>query len=111
MNDLLGNRIKMLRTACDITQEQMADKLSISRQKYSRIEGGTNNITLEILSKIAATLDVAVSDITKVLDEQPSVAYRSSMLPDSSTDEIFGMLDLFYANKHMYMKLQPSSDE
>ena len=49
MNALLGGRIKALRTAKNYTQEQVADRLGISRQKYARIENGTNSITLDIV--------------------------------------------------------------
>ena len=44
MNELLGGRIKALRSARNYTQEQMADQIGISRQKYARIENGTNSI-------------------------------------------------------------------
>ena len=105
MNMKLGNRIKELRSARDLTQEQMADYIGISRQKYARIEKGTNSITLDILSKIADLLDVTVGDITKVLDEGTSTLYRAGS--DSlSSDNLIDMLDFFYANKHMYMKLR-----
>ena len=57
MNALLGGRIKALRTAKNYTQEQVADRLGISRQKYARVENGTNSITLDILAKIAEILD------------------------------------------------------
>lgn len=105
MNELLGGRIKALRSVKRFTQEQIADQIGISRQKYARIENGTNNITLEELSRIASILDVTVGDITRVLDETPAVAYRAGT-ENASTKRIFDMLDLFYANKHLYAKLQ-----
>lgn len=105
MNEILGSRIKELRSAKNFTQEQIADKIGISRQKYARIESGINSITLDILSKVAKVLDVSVGDITKVLDESPVVAYRAGE-ESGSSKKIFDMLDLFYANKHMYEKLQ-----
>lgn len=105
MNELLGSRIKELRSAKNFTQEQMADQIGVSRQKYARIESGANSITLDILSKIAGVLEVTVGDITRVLDEAPAVAYRVAG-ENSSTEKIFDMLDLFYANKHLYTKLQ-----
>ncbi len=105
MNALLGDRIKVLRTSRNYTQEQVAERLGISRQKYARIENGTNSITLDILAKIAEMLDVTVGDITRVLDEEPVIAYRSES-DGNSSEKIFDMLDLFYANKHMYTKLQ-----
>lgn len=105
MNELLGDRIKALRSAKHLTQEQVADRIGVSRQKYARIESGVNNITLEILSRIAQVLDVTVGDITKVLDETPAVAYRAGS-ENTSSEKIFDMLDLFYANKHLYTKLK-----
>ena len=105
MNALLGGRIKALRTAKNYTQEQVAERLGISRQKYARIENGANSITLDILTKIADMLDVTVGDITRVLDEEPAVAYRTGT-DGAPSEKIFDMLDLFYANKHMYTRLQ-----
>lgn len=105
MNELLGSRIRALRSAKHFTQEQIADQIGISRQKYARIENGGNNITLEFLVRIADILEVTVGDITRVLDEKPAVAYRMGTEKGSS-EKIFDMLDLFYANKHLYKKLQ-----
>ena len=105
MNELLGGRIKALRSAANFTQEQIADQIGISRQKYARIESGTNNITLDVLAKIAQVLNVQVGYITRVLDETPVVEYRVGAEKVSSK-KIFDMLDLFYANKHLNEKLQ-----
>lgn len=105
MNEKLGKRIKELRSAKQFTQEQIAEQIGVSRQKYARIESGVNSVTLDILSKIAAVLDVTVGDITKVLDETPTVEYRAGE-EHGSSKKIFDMLDLFYANKHVCEKLQ-----
>ncbi len=45
MNEMLGSRIKELRNAKNFTQEQVADRIGVSRQKYARIEKGVNSIT------------------------------------------------------------------
>lgn len=105
VNEILGSRIKALRSAKNFTQEQIADRIGISRQKYARIESGVNSIALDVLSEIAEVLGVTIGDITKVLDESPAVAYRAGE-ENGSSKKIFDMLDLFYANKHMYEKLQ-----
>lgn len=109
MNELLGARMKALRCAKSFTQEQIADLIGVSRQKYARIENGTNNITLEMLSKIADVLQVNVADITRILEEAPVVEHRAGV-QDGSLDKVFEMLDLFYANKHLYAKLQSDTD-
>lgn len=109
MNELLGERIRSLRGIRKLTQEQMAEKLNMSRQRYARIENGVNNITLELLSRVAEILDVTVSDITNVLDTEPQVAHRGN--DGASVEQVMDMLDFFYANKNMYQRLQPTSEE
>ena len=96
MNEKLGSRIKALRIAKNFTQEQVADQIGVSRQKYARIESGVNSVTLDILSKVAEVLGVTVGDITRVLDESTAVAYRAGE-EGASSKKIFDMLDLFYA--------------
>ena len=110
MNALLGNRVKELRNAKNFTQEQVASQIGISRQKYARIEGGVNSITLEVLSQIAKILEVSVGDITKVLDEAPAAAVYRAGAEKTSSEEIFDMLNFFYANKNLYTKLQRKKD-
>ena len=110
MNEKLGKRIKDLRTAGNYTQEQIADRIGVSRQKYARIENGSNRVTLEILSKIANVLNVTVGDITRVLDDTPVVEYRAGAEGTSSA-AVFDMLDLFYANKNLYTRLRRGNAE
>ena len=89
MNALLGGQIKKLRSAKNFTQEQMANRIGVSRQKYARIESGVNSITLDMLTKIAGSLGVNVGDITSVLDVVQEDAYR---VENGSVDKIFDML-------------------
>lgn len=109
MNKILGDRIKEIRTSKNFTQEQVAETIGVSRQRYARMENGVNDITLDILSKLSAVFNVSVVDITKVLDVEPSVEYRVTDT-DAAGDMITDMLDLFYANKHVYEKIQAGSD-
>ena len=46
-------RIRNLREDSDMTQQQIADKLYISRSAYSNYENGSRAFPLEILSQIA----------------------------------------------------------
>ena len=80
MNEMLGSRIKALRSAKNFTQEQIADQIGVRKLKYARIESGVNSVTLDILSKVAEVLGVTVGDITRVLDESPVVEYRAGVV-------------------------------
>lgn len=110
MNQLLGERIRELRMATNYTQEQVAEQTGISRQRYARIENGTNAITLELLSNIAKVLDVSVGDITRVLEEEPRISYRKEEGTPGDISQIHEMLDLFYANKHLYERLRRENE-
>ena len=46
-------RIRNLREDSDMTQQQIADKLYVTRRAYSNYEIGIRSIPIEILSKIA----------------------------------------------------------
>lgn len=105
MNRKLGAKINSLRIDRSYTQEQVAEYLGMSRQKYARIEKGINDITLDILVKISNFFEVEISDITSVLEQKPAVAYRNTLDEKESINVIHEMLDLFYANKHAYDRL------
>lgn len=105
MNRSLGKRIRSLREDRNLTQEYVAGELEMSRQKYARIENGVNNITLNILASLATVFGVAVADITRVLDEEPLVEYRTGESDNASIDVVYDMLDLFYVNKRVYDRM------
>lgn len=56
-------RIKKYRHTIDMTQEDLAEKVGVSRVYIGYVEQGRNTPSLEILSKIAKALKVKLSDI------------------------------------------------
>lgn len=59
---LIGERIKSRRKAKNITQEILAEQLSVSVGYISQLERGTTKINLETLAKIAAVTDCELAD-------------------------------------------------
>lgn len=110
MNHLLGNRLRALREESEMTQEQVAEVLGMSRQKYARIEKGVNDITLEVLMRVAELYQIEVADITKVLEKKRAEPHRTGEGNQGTVDRVYEMLDLFYANKHLYERMNVGKD-
>lgn len=54
----IGNKIRFYRHSAGITQEELGERLGISKQNINRWELGKSSPTIENLSKIAKALDV-----------------------------------------------------
>ena len=59
----MRNKIKQLRKDAGLRQEDMANKLGVSRQTIIAIENNKYNPTLELAMKIAKLLQLHVEDI------------------------------------------------
>lgn len=59
----LGNKIQKLRKAFGLTQEELAEKIKISRTYMGHIEQGRKSPSLKVLNKLSKTLKVKVGDI------------------------------------------------
>lgn len=53
----IGKRIKELRKAQQLTQQQLADKVGITYIQIGRYETGKSNASADVLKKIATALD------------------------------------------------------
>jgi putative transcriptional regulator len=58
-----GAKIRKLREAKGITQEELADAVGMMRNNISRIEAAKHRPTLETLERIAKALKVSVADL------------------------------------------------
>lgn len=56
-------RIKKFRNEMGLTQEELAEKVGVSRVYIGYVEQGRNSPSLEILEKIAKSLKVKISDL------------------------------------------------
>lgn len=65
----MDNRIKDLREDHDLTQIQVAEAIGITQRKYSYLETGTQQLTDEILVKLAKFYGVTVDYILKLSDK------------------------------------------
>ena len=59
----IGKKLKELRLAENLTQQQLADELKISRVSYTRYEKGSVRPDYETLIKIADYYDISLDEI------------------------------------------------
>ncbi|MBO6262968.1 MAG: helix-turn-helix transcriptional regulator [Clostridia bacterium] len=59
----LGNQLKKLRKSYNLTQEQLAEKLNISRVNYTRYENGKVRPDYETLIAIADFYDISLDEL------------------------------------------------
>ncbi|MBO5041530.1 MAG: helix-turn-helix transcriptional regulator [Clostridia bacterium] len=59
----IGENIRRLRRAADMTQEQLADKLGVSYQSVSRWENGTTYPDMEFLPVLSSIFGVTVDEL------------------------------------------------
>ena len=64
----IGMVIRKLRMDKSISQESLALQADIDRTYISDIEKGERNISVEILEKLANTLEISISDLFKQVE-------------------------------------------
>lgn len=68
---MIGKRIKKARMNLGLTQEALSDKLSVSTNYLSKIEGGHEKPNLEMLAKISIATNVSLAELlTGVVEEK-----------------------------------------
>lgn len=64
----MRNRIRDLREDHDLTQQKLADAIGITQRKYSYLETGTQQLTDEILVKLADYYKVSIDYLLRQTD-------------------------------------------
>ena len=59
----IGQSVRYIRTKKNLSQEELAFQAGLNMNSISTLERGLNNIKIKTLYKIAAALEVEVSDI------------------------------------------------
>ena len=80
----VGKRIRALRESRMLTQEALANMAGFTQKYLGEVERGTGNITIELLTKLAAALGVSPASIMENDHEQARdglVAEISRMAP------------------------------
>ena len=86
----IGNKINQLRKLSGMTQEQLAEKLNVSRQTISKWESDSTSPDLESIVKISRIFHVSLDDLLK--EGEAGVANK--------TDKQITLEDLMKINLH-----------
>ena len=80
----IGQRIRKIRKAHGLSQEELAEKVNISTTHMSHIETGNTKLSLQVLVDIATALEVRTDDL---LYDNPTVVTGAAL------DEIAAVLE------------------
>ncbi len=75
--EVFGAHLRELRTACGLTQSQLAEKARTSAPFISQLERGVTTPTLGMLLRLAEALDRRPSELIKIFDRGPRVSLKS----------------------------------
>ncbi len=98
----IGLRIRSIRRAYGLSQEDLAEKVNISTTHMSHIETGRTKLSLPVLVDIAAALEVRTDDLLKDNDAETSTAVLgeiASILERCTAKEAKVIADVVRATK------------
>jgi transcriptional regulator with XRE-family HTH domain len=75
----LGRRIRELRTTTGWTQQQLAEATQLTRTYLVSVEGGTQNVTMDVLLRVANALNVAPERLLSHREEGAEYFHGSSI--------------------------------
>lgn len=98
----IGNKIRKYRKENGLTQEQLADKINVTKSRVSNWEQGINRPDADIIGNICRTLNVSPSDLLDIhlTDDELNVhekkvikAYRTKKDLQQAVDILLGIDD------------------
>lgn len=90
--EALGKKVKSYRNLNNLTQQELADNLGMSKNHISEIERGLSSTTMDTLYKIITFFDITFDDLLKDFLE---VYDESLSQTDELIDSIINELDTF----------------
>lgn len=72
VHDAVSRNLKLLRGRAGLTQERLAKKSRVHVKQISQIEGGSQNLTLDTLQRLADGLGVSVAELVNETEKAPS---------------------------------------
>ncbi len=111
MSYIISQRIKAFRIERGMSQEDVAVKLGMSRQRFSRIESNQVPITFKSIEQLADVFGITTKEITKAPVKKKSlkVLFRENNVQGASDEvieRIQTILDYMNAHERLYYKMK-----
>ena len=97
----LGNAIKEARISQNLSQETFSEMIGISPTHLKHIESEHRKPSIEVLFRIAQTLNMSLDNILFLKNDQNKQKIKEidNLLPDCTASELQIILDLIYSIK------------
>lgn len=79
----VGKNVEAIRSSRGVSQSLLARMTGVDRSHINRLENARNNVSLDILVKIADGLDVPITEFFKGLDEKPPRCLSDTKVKDA----------------------------
>lgn len=86
----INDKIRVLRESRSWSQEDMAIKLGMSTNGYSKIERGESQVSLQRLEVIAAIFEMDTIELMALGEERKIIFLNSNNSPNSNCSNYFG---------------------
>ncbi len=99
---ILGERIKEVRQSVGMNQQELADKINLTRTSISNIEAGRQLAPLDVLYKICHTLGTELpfllpnyTDVVLLSDEDESLSdkLKTKNVPEGSREAVQNIIE------------------
>ena len=98
---MVKNRIKELRTACHLSQEQLAEKAQVSVRTIQRLEAG-DDASISTLNLVAGALGVEVGDLFLHTDTSQEQEEKIQSADEQLQYQLQARHEEFRTFKHLY---------
>ena len=95
----IGQKIRKIRKAHGLSQEELAEKVNISTTHMSHIETGNTKLSLLVFVDIAAALEVRTDDLLDTATTSTSLDEIATVLERCSAQEAKVIADVVKATK------------
>jgi transcriptional regulator with XRE-family HTH domain len=88
-----------------VTQEQIAEELGMSRQRFARIEKGLSDISYDVIVAISDFLKINPKEITDICETTSLTSFRAGNSSAETFSKVEEIISFFYANKSLYNRM------